>query len=347
MITIGAHEELDEEIQEYKTEEMTNQELRQELEEAQEDLTAWGEDWYHQEHLPLHQPRDRVDPFAETNALMESFNQPGDSEAVAAKKALPLPAPLTPAVLQTSALSSRHFLLLLCPSLRARFLRRPRNKNRKRELLKQTLPNRSGNPTETLNSKKPTSRSDFLSNTRRRLRPCASTRERSQQTIPSQPTPLLAAVSTGVPSVAPVSGVASTHGAALPAMMVPNPSTPLGAFPTQTPLPAHPQLHADEYFKGEKSPLPKLVIKGGDATSVTRTVHEWLQKTAMALNTWSSSAIQLWHHAVSLAKGAHLQWTLMAPNQRALQTIKVAIHLVTLCPHDFQSWKPRCEGRPH
>ena len=140
--------------------------------------------------------------------------------------------------------------------------------------------------------------------------PWAFTHERFQQTIPSQPTPLLAGVSTGVPSVAPISGVA----------MVPNPSTPLGAFPTQTPLPAHPQLPADEYFKREKSPLPKLVIKGGDATSVTRTVHEWLQKTAMALNTWSSSAIQLWHHAVGLAKGARLQWTLMAPNQRALQT---------------------------
>ena len=121
-------------------------------------------------------------------------------------------------------------------------------------------------------------------------------------------------------SVAPASGVASTHSAALPAMMVPNPSTPLGAFPTQSPLPAYPQLPADEHFKREKSPLPKLVIKGGDATSVTRVVHEWLQKTAMALNTWSSSAIQLCHHAVGLAKGAHLQWSLMAPSQRALKT---------------------------
>ena len=36
---------------------------------------------------------------------------------------------------------------------------------------------------------------------------------------------------------------------------------------------------------------------------ITRTVHEWLQKTAMAVNTWSTSAIQLCHHAVSVAKG--------------------------------------------
>ena len=80
---------------------------------------------------------------------MESSNQPGGSEAAAAKKALPQPAPLTPAVLQTSALSSQH----LPPTLRARFLKRPRNKNRKRDSLKQTLPSRSGSPTETLNSK--------------------------------------------------------------------------------------------------------------------------------------------------------------------------------------------------
>ena len=40
----------------------------------------------------------------------------------------------------------------------------------------------------------------------------------------------------------------------------------------------------------------------------------------MALNTWSSSAIQLWHHAVGVAKSAHAQWTLMVPSQRALQT---------------------------
>ena len=91
--TTGAQEELDHEMQECKEEEMTNQELRQELEEAQNDLTAW-EDWYYENHLPLLQPRDSTDPFAETNELMESFNQPDSSETVAAKKALPQPAPL-------------------------------------------------------------------------------------------------------------------------------------------------------------------------------------------------------------------------------------------------------------
>ena len=40
----------------------------------------------------------------------------------------------------------------------------------------------------------------------------------------------------------------------------------------------------------------------------------------MAVNTWSTSAIQLWHHAVTVAKAAHQQWTMMVPAQRALQT---------------------------
>ena len=151
--------------------------------------------------------------------------------------------------------------------------------------------------------------------------PWAATRDRyQQQAMPLPQTPVMTGVSTGVPSAVPPSGVASTHGAALPAMMVPNPSTPLGAFPGQSPLQTSPQLPADEYFKREKSPLPKLTIKGGDATTITRTVHEWLQKTAMAVNTWSTSAIQLWHHAVSVAKAAHQQWTMMVPVQRALQT---------------------------
>ena len=130
--------------------------------------------------------------------------------------------------------------------------------------------------------------------------PWAATRDRyQQQAMPLPQTPVMTGVSTGVPSAVPPSGVASTFGAALPAMMVPNPSTPLGAFPGQSPLQTSPQLPADEYFKREKSPLPKLTIKSGDA---------------------ATSAIQLWHHAVSVAKAAHQQWTMMVPAQRALQT---------------------------
>ena len=79
-------------------------------------------------------------------------------------------------------------------------------------------------------------------------------------------------------------------------------------FPQATP--------ADDFsFKREKSALSKLQVKGGDSTSVTRAINERLQKTALPLNTWSASAVQLWHHAVATARAAHQQWTLTAPSQ--------------------------------
>ena len=63
-------------------------------------------------------------------------------------------------------------------------------------------------------------------------------------------------------------------------------------MPLQPPLQQTP-LQQDEGkidFKREKSALPKLQIKGGDATSIARTIHEWLQRTSLTLNTWSASA---------------------------------------------------------
>ena len=79
----------------------------------------------------------------------------------------------------------------------------------------------------------------------------------------------------------------------------------------QAPPSAHgfPQLTpADDLsFKREKSVLPKLQVKGGDSTSVTRIINEWLQKTALSLNTWSASGVQPWHHAVATARAAHQQ----------------------------------------
>ena len=80
-------------------------------------------------------------------------------------------------------------------------------------------------------------------------------------------TPLVVAgTSTGVPTVAAPSAVASTHGAALLAMMVQNPTTPLGALPTQPLLQSYPHtLPADECFKREKTALPKLAVKAADS----------------------------------------------------------------------------------
>ena len=61
-------------------------------------------------------------------------------------------------------------------------------------------------------------------------------------------------------------------------------------------------------------------MKGGDATVVTRTVNEWVQKTSLALSAWSPSAVQNWHQAVTSARAAHQQWTMLTPAQRAQKT---------------------------
>ena len=140
----------------------------------------------------------------------------------------------------------------------------------------------------------------------------------TQATAPLQP-PGISVASTGVPSVAAASmGPASSHAMAYPAMA---PMTPLGAFQPQQPVglinPLGQPLPTADEFKTQKSPLPKLQMKGGDATVVTRTINEWLQKTALALNTWSSSAVQHWHQAVTSARAAHQQWTMLTPAQRA------------------------------
>ena len=155
--------------------------------------------------------------------------------------------------------------------------------------------------------------------------PWAYTRERLQQTaaLPPQPSQPLGGMtsSIGVPSVAaPSYGSASAAGAAYPAFASPSPYTPASALPQAQPFAqGFPQASpADDFsFKREKSALPKLQIKGGDTTNVTRVINEWLQKTALSLNTWSASAVQLWHHAVATARAAHQQWTHVAPSQRA------------------------------
>ena len=54
----------------------------------------------------------------------------------------------------------------------------------------------------------------------------------------------------------------------------------------QVSLPTLPQEEGKIDCKREKSASPKLNIKGGDATRIRRTIHEWLQRTSTALNTW-------------------------------------------------------------
>ena len=69
----------------------------------------------------------------------------------------------------------------------------------------------------------------------------------------------------------------------------------------------------------DRSPLPKLNIKGGDATSLTRQINEWLQKTTIILNTWSVNAANFSAQAVGIARQQHNWWLSLSPAERATQ----------------------------
>ena len=73
----------------------------------------------------------------------------------------------------------------------------------------------------------------------------------------------------------------------------------------------------EEPISHNKSALPKLSVKGGDATTATRITNEWVQKTAIALNTWSLQASTFWNQAVTAAKTQHNWWLSLAPADRA------------------------------
>ena len=74
--------------------------------------------------------------------------------------------------------------------------------------------------------------------------------------------------------------------------------------------------HQDEVRK-DRSPIPKLAVKGGDSTFLTRQVNDWLQKTTIALNTWSQAAASFWAQVVGLARQQHNWWLSLSPAQRA------------------------------
>ena len=77
------------------------------------------------------------------------------------------------------------------------------------------------------------------------------------------------------------------------------------------------RMTSDEVRK-DRSPLPKLVIKGGDATTLTRVINEWIQKTTISLNTWSQSAATFWAQVVGMARQRHNWWLSLSPDQRAM-----------------------------
>ena len=109
-----------------------------------------------------------------------------------------------------------------------------------------------------------------------------------------------------------------SHAGAFPAMAVntgsgapvaPDGSGGMGSQPNTQP-PTQPRM--EQPISKNKSPLPKLNIKGGDLTSLTRVINEWIQKTAIALNTWSIEASNFWNQSVNSARQQH-----NAPQDRA------------------------------
>ena len=77
----------------------------------------------------------------------------------------------------------------------------------------------------------------------------------------------------------PMAGACPAVGVAQPQMT--NPVTP-----TLVNLSAAPEAAISKL----KSSLSKLKLKGGDPTTIIRVINEWLEKTAIASNTWSPQA---------------------------------------------------------
>ena len=111
-----------------------------------------------------------------------------------------------------------------------------------------------------------------------------------------------------------------SHAGAHPAMAVntgsgaPDGSGRVGSQPNTQP-PTQPRI--EQPVSKNKSPLPKLNIKGGDPTTLTRVINEWIQKTSIALNTWSLEASNFWTQSVNSARQQHNWWLSLAPQDRA------------------------------
>ena len=88
----------------------------------------------------------------------------------------------------------------------------------------------------------------------------------------------------------------------------------IGSQPNTQP-PTQPRI--EQPISKSKSPLPKLNIKGGDPTTLSRVINEWIQKTAVALNTWSLEASNFWNQSVNSARQQHNWWLSLAPQERA------------------------------
>ena len=111
---------------------------------------------------------------------------------------------------------------------------------------------------------------------------------------------------------------AHSHAGAFPAMAV-NTGSGGGGGGTQPPTQPPTQPRLEQPISKNKSPLPKLNIKGGDPTTLTRVINEWIQKTSLALNTWSLEASQFWTQSVNCAREQHNWWLSLTQHDRAAQ----------------------------
>ena len=133
------------------------------------------------------------------------------------------------------------------------------------------------------------------------------------------------------PGMSPQSPVPSMY--ACPAMGTP-------AYPPQTsqeqPSGNGGRSHQDE-VKKDRSPNPKLNVKGGDASFLKRMVNEWLQKTTISLNTWAHAATTFWARTVSLARQHHNWWLSYPLLIEPLSWDCLLLENLSLC--NFLSWK--------
>ena len=106
-------------------------------------------------------------------------------------------------------------------------------------------------------------------------------------------------------------------GCACPAVM--QPAGLLGQMPMTPTAPATltVSLPGEQQISKNRSSLPKFSIKGGDVTTVARLINEWVQKTAIALNTWLIQAVNFWRAAVNATRLEHTNWFSFTPAQRA------------------------------
>ena len=114
-----------------------------------------------------------------------------------------------------------------------------------------------------------------------------------------------------------------SNAGAFPAMAVNTGSAPpapegSGGVGTQPHSQQNVQPRIEQPISKNKSPLSKLNIKGGDPTTLTRIINEWIQKTAIALNTWSIEASNFWNQSVNTARQQHNWWLSLAPQDRAI-----------------------------